>query len=319
MAVRVAFLHPVTASRRSDLGAAARSVLEQRFPGEKLNLTDEKIGEILTKSAYRGGAKDVHDQADAVMSTIERILEKGYLSDAEDVQEAFGFMTHQVRQRGRDAMKKRQTWKKRIDPDLETSDSDAGDDSAIPSDEPGMPDLADQASVKSFLEVIDEHVPDLMDSLPPDEASLFKVIFEEGIGAFTSGIDENMNQSTALKELDPELYERNKKRWSGFVGDLRKRLLQSIWKYLDEEMSNKDYLRIKDEFFSDADPDAVRKQERKKEQGKVDEKLGRDLLKYRELSRKQYGEGLSPAEEKAFAALEEKLRGWEGARGISWS
>lgn len=45
-------------------------------------------------------------------------------------------------------------------------------------------------------------------------------------------VKENMGQSTALKERRPDLFKKNEKRWSGFVGDLRKKLLAKLEDYI---------------------------------------------------------------------------------------
>ncbi|HED37908.1 MAG TPA: hypothetical protein ENI76_06660, partial [Ignavibacteria bacterium] len=84
--------------------------------------------------------------------------------------------------------------------------------------------LDDKTAIKEFIELIDEHLPDLRTSLSSDALKLFTLIFDDGVGDFSSNIKENMGQASALKEQYPDLYEKNIKRWSGFVGDLRRKL-----------------------------------------------------------------------------------------------
>ena len=124
--------------------------------------------------------------------------------------------------------------------------------------------LDDKTAIKEFIELIDEHLPDLRTSLSSDALKLFTLIFDDGVGDFSSNIKENMGQASALKEQYPDLYEKNIKRWSGFVGDLRRKLIDEIWNYIETEMSYKDYVRLRDQFFGDTAPTAVRLLEKKK-------------------------------------------------------
>ena len=146
--------------------------------------------------------------------------------------------------------------------------------------------LDTHAAIREFINLVDEHVPDLRGSLTPDALKLFDLIFSDNIGSFGSDIKENMGQATALKDKYPELYEKNAKRWSGFVGDLRKNLLSQIWNYLEDEMSSRDFQRLSESFFGDVDPSYVRKIEKKKVQDKVDYQRGIDLRKVVKLTDK---------------------------------
>jgi hypothetical protein len=167
--------------------------------------------------------------------------------------------------------------------------------------------LDDKAAVKSFLDVIDEHIEDIKQFLSPDTRKLFDLIFEDEIGSFSSDIKENMGQASALKEKYPELYEKNAKRWSGFVGDLRKKLLTEIWNYIETEMSNKDFARLRDQFFSDVDPSVVRKLEREKSKGKDDYQKGLDERKLSRLKAKKESGSLTSQEQKDFDRLAKRL------------
>lgn len=169
--------------------------------------------------------------------------------------------------------------------------------------------LDDHASIRQFVSLIDEHLPDLRAHLGPDTRKLFDLVFEDNIGSFGSDVKENMGQATALKEKHPELYEANAKRWSGFVGDLRKKLLSEIWSYIDNEMSNKDYARLRDQFFGDADPSAVRKQEKQKGAEKGDYQKMLDENKVSRLKAKLEAEGkLEEKDQKDLDRLTKRLK-----------
>lgn len=168
--------------------------------------------------------------------------------------------------------------------------------------------LDDKAAVKEFISLIDEHLPDLRASLSEDSRKLFDLIFEDEVGSFGSDIKENMGQATALKDKYPELYEKNAKRWSGFVGDLRKRLLDEIWRYIEDEMSYNDYVRLRDQFFADVDPDAVRKMEQAKLKEKGAYQRGLDERKLARLKAKMLAGPLSPQEQKDFDRISDRLK-----------
>jgi len=169
--------------------------------------------------------------------------------------------------------------------------------------------LDDKAAVKEFIDLIDEHKDDMRASFSDDTRKLFDLIFEDEIGDFGSDVKANMGQATALKEKHPELYEANAKRWSGFVGDLRKKLLKEIWDYIENEMSHNDFVRLRDQFFADVDPSAVRKMERKKEEEKTSYQRMLDENKVARLKAKQEKEGeLSGKDKKDLERLSERLK-----------
>lgn len=167
--------------------------------------------------------------------------------------------------------------------------------------------LDDQAAVKQFSEVIEDYAPELEERLSPDTRKLWQLIFEENEGGFGSDVKENMGQATALKEMFPELYEKNAKRWSGFVGDLRKKLLSEITEILPEIMTPGDFAVLRDTFFADVDPSAVRRQEKQKEQEKKDYQRGLDERKVARLKAKAEEGELSPKDKKDLDRLSKRL------------
>lgn len=177
--------------------------------------------------------------------------------------------------------------------------------------------LDDKAAIKEFIEVIDKHIGDLREGLPLEQQVLFDLVFEDEVGSFGSDIKENMGQATALKEkltgadATPEmqaLFKKNEKRWSGFVGDTRKKLLNSIRDFVEEQLPQADIDVLWSEFFSDTTPESVVRKEKEgmqdKEQYQTDidtRKLGR--LKWK----KENDEELSDKEAKEYDRLVTKL------------
>lgn len=169
--------------------------------------------------------------------------------------------------------------------------------------------LDDKAAVKEFIDLVDEHKDDMRASFSDDTRKLFDLIFEDEVGDFGSDVKANMGQATALKEKHPELYEANAKRWSGFVGDLRKKLLKEIWDYIENEMSHNDFVRLRDQFFADVDPSAVRRMEREKEEGKASYQRMLDENKVARLKAKLEKEGeLSGKDQKDLDRLTDRLK-----------
>lgn len=169
--------------------------------------------------------------------------------------------------------------------------------------------LDDQASIHRFMEVIEDNYGDLQASLTPDSRALFDLIMEDNIGTFGADIDENMNQASALREKNPDLYKKHEKRWSGFVGDLRKKVLQEIWDFLDNNLTQTEFNEIKEFFFGDTDPSYIRRKEREKSAEKDDDQVGKDERKYSKLKWKKDQGALSPAETKEMDRLRSKLEG----------
>jgi len=179
--------------------------------------------------------------------------------------------------------------------------------------------LDDAAALKEFYTLIDEHIPDLKASMSEDVRAFFELVFDHNIGGFGSDIKENMGQATEFKEKFPEVYQRFLDKWEGkvkniglkwssYVGDLRKKVLKEIWDYIETEMSNKDYLRLKDQFFSDVDPSAMRRQERQKGEEKGAYQQMRDENSLARLKAKLEKDGkLSDSDQQKFNRIKEKL------------
>lgn len=168
--------------------------------------------------------------------------------------------------------------------------------------------LDDKTGVLQFIQLIDEHIGDLKASLPEDQRKLFELIFDDDIGSFGSDIKENMSQATELKKKYPELYEKNAKRWSGFVGDLRKKLLASIWDYVDTHLTKQERDQLRDQFFSDITPEYVRRKEKEKGQGKVEYQQGIDERKLAKWKWQEQEGKLADEDKKSYENLKAKLQ-----------
>jgi hypothetical protein len=167
----------------------------------------------------------------------------------------------------------------------------------VPQNEEGMgKPLDDMAAKKSFLNALDELVPDFVTDISdfPAQRLLFDFIFSEhGSGSFLPNIELNMNQSSDFKEyllkviadngpdsaIASDLLEKYKTRWSGFVGDTRKKLLESIREFTEAYLSEEEYNELWDEFFSDTTVKGVEKRQLKDEADKLEEQRVKDLKK----------------------------------------
>jgi hypothetical protein len=169
--------------------------------------------------------------------------------------------------------------------------------------------LDDKTAVKSFIDFIDEKIPELRTSLSDDTRKLFDLIFFDEIGSFGSDIQENMGQATALKEKHPELFQKNEKRWSGYVGDLRRKLLEEIWNFVDEGLDPDERNILREEFFEGGSATAkeVREREKKKDQERQDYQQGIDERKVSKWKFQEEQGTLAPKDKTSFTNLKTKL------------
>jgi hypothetical protein len=183
-----------------------------------------------------------------------------------------------------------------------------------PTDTPLGKALDDKAAIKEFIDLIDSYIPELKASLTPASRALFELVFDDNIGSFGSDVKENMGQASALKdkllstESGKKIYEANAKRWAGFVGDTRKKLLNEIWSFIDKNMTPGDYEALRETFFSDTSPRDVKTFQKKKEQERVDYQRGLDERKYGREKWKDLNGLLDEKGKKSFKNLEDKLK-----------
>lgn len=178
--------------------------------------------------------------------------------------------------------------------------------------------LDNTAALKEFYDLIDDHIDDLKATLSPDVRALFDIVFDYEIGGFGSDIKENMGQASELKNYLTEgvvekkkvreptaetkkLYEDNAKRWSGFVGDLRQKLMKEIWNYLDKHLTQDEYNVLKETFYGDTTPGDVRKIEKKKIDDKASYQKGIDE---RKIARLKWEKANGTLDAKKFGELD---------------
>jgi hypothetical protein len=301
------------------IGKGLIDILKRSYPGENINLDPQAIGAKLMNIAKKQVQQDETRAQDVIQDFFTYLVSKNwdFKKDFPKWQDALDVVYTNVRRRaisesmGSSRKKKRE---RGVDDAYgqrpEGGGTPEGGEARMPTDPESSlgKALDDKAAVKEFIDLIDEHVNDLKGTLSQDSRALFDLVFEDNIGSFGSDIKENMGQASALKEKYPDLYKKHEKRWSGFVGDLRKKLLDEIWKYIDEYMEPAAYDQLKETFFGDADPSAVRRMEKKKVQDKLDYQRGIDERKVARFKWKEEKGSLTPAEKKSYDSLAKKLK-----------
>lgn len=333
------------AAVEDQIGKVVLDILRKQFPDQTVDMTASQIGGKLLGIARRELQGNDADAQDAVSDFLTYITvgsqyetdENGRIQYGDDGdpmprktqkpfdftkanstwQEALKKMFSNIRSTAISRSKGKMTRQKKerdIDKAFgkrnDSGESEGGEGQIPTSQDSALgKGLDDHASVREFIDLIDMHIPDLKSSLTEDSRKLFDLIFEDEVGSFGSDVKENMGQATALKEKHPDLFEKNGKRWSGFVGDLRKKLLKEIWDYVEKEMSHNDFVRLRDQFFADADPSAVRRQEKEKDAGKGDYQQMLDKNKVSRLKAKLEADGkLEDKDQKDMDRLSKRLK-----------
>lgn len=171
--------------------------------------------------------------------------------------------------------------------------------------------LDDKTGIKEFVDLIDDALPDLKNFFmkrDPDQLKLFELVFDDDVGSFGSDVNENMNQATALKEKHPDLFQKNQKRWSGFVGDLRKKVLAGIAEFVETHLAPGEYEALYDSFFSDTTPRAVEKLEKEKGSAKLEYQQGIDERKLSKWKWMEQEGKLDDKSKKSYENLKKKLQ-----------
>ena len=211
---------------------------------------------------------------------------------------------------------------KTIDEAFGTRGEDGGDASGgegrMPTDSDSQLGRAldDKAAIKEFMDLLDEEVPNLQATLDTAERALFDLIFYEDVGSFGSDVKENMGQASELEEklMETEsgraVVEKNKKRWSGFVGDLRKKLLAKITDFVEEVLSPAQQQVLYDAFFTDEGVEGeIEKVEQAKESEKESYQRGIDERKISRFKWETEQGTISDKDKKSYDSLVKKLKG----------
>lgn len=192
----------------------------------------------------------------------------------------------------------------------------------------GLP-VDEKAAKKSFLNTIDEIVPDMVNNLPATQEGLraqkflFDFIFQEdGSGTFLPDIKANMGQASAFRDYLEEMsmgsgpnaqeasdiLKKYGKRWSGFVGDTRVRLMKSIQEFVEKYLPESEYEQLWDEFFSDVTPQAAERANLKGEEAKIQYQRDLDLRKILRMQERASLKLLSPKEEQDLNKLRKRVQ-----------
>jgi hypothetical protein len=318
------------AALEENWGRAVKDILRKQYPDAKDEITssisDTALGQKMLAIAMKQTQYDETRAQDAIQDTLTYWTKSqfDFTEGAKTWEDALRNMYSNLRHR---AMSESMgtTKRKKRERSIDQAYGQRGEEGGAPEGGEGrMPTpeaeggvgsagslgqaLDDKAGIKQFVDLIDDHIGDLKAFLPEDERKLFELIFDEDVGSFGSDIKENMSQATALKEKYPDLYQKNAKRWSGFVGDLRKKLLDSIWKYVDQHLTQQEYNALRETFFGDVDPSYVRRKEKEKGQGKVDYQQGIDERKLSKWKWQEQEGKLDPKDKKSYDNLKKKLQ-----------
>jgi hypothetical protein len=305
------------------LGAKLMSVARKQLQGndtDSMDAIQNFLAYIATGSTHETDDKGVIKR-DADGEPVMRSTGKpwDFRKDSDTWQEALRKMFNNLRttaMSGSMGKSRRKKNERSVDDAFGTRDEDGG---AKGNGEGRMPTpvdselgkaLDDHAAAKEFFDAIQEWLPELEKTLSPEEKIIFDSIMEDDIGSFGSDIKENMGHASFLKEKFqeqlPDVYAKHEKRWSGYVGDTKKKLYKKITDFAEEELPESVYDTLYD--AHGADPKESEKLEQRKEQGKSDYQRGIDERKVARLKAKADGEGLSPADEEEIARLTKKLK-----------
>ena len=209
---------------------------------------------------------------------------------------------------------------KSIDDAFGTRGEDGGDPSGGEGRIPDMGEgiggaLDEKAAIKEFMDLLSVEIPNLRKTLSTEEDALFDLIFYEDVGSLGSDIKANMGQASEFKDKlmqTPEgqaIVQKNDKRWSGFVGDTRKRLLVKINDFVENVLSPAQQRVLYDTFYSDTTEGDVDALADKKEQEKLGYQQGIDERKIARWKWEIQNIGpLSPKDQKSYTALMRKLQ-----------
>lgn len=214
------------ATSESQVGRAIREYIESKA-GAPPSETDAEIG--------RKALRMVRNRADAedlVQDMLRYLVQSGHeWPIGSGPEEILAMFLHSLRLKSHSLHTKVQRRKKREVAEDDVPSEDLEDFEAFD------PKLDDQADIVAFMEEFGRIIPDFVNGLSEAEKALFDVIFNDGVGSFSQDVKQNMNQGSAVREKYPDLYEKNKKRWSGFVYDTRKKLFNKLQDFLFEDTS----------------------------------------------------------------------------------
>lgn len=380
-----------------DFGKAVLDMLKKQYPDQTIDVDPASVGNKMLAIARKQNQYNDDRSMDAIQDFLTYLIRKNwnFAKDFPKWEDALGAIYSNIRLRAMSksmeytkGKKKTKGIEEAYGKRPEGGGTPEGGEARMPTDPASSlgKALDDKTAIKQFVDLIDEHLPELRATLAPDARILFDLIMDENIGSFGSDIKENMGQASALKDLltegeiereevnalspeDPKfktileahpplaamyedlgyvpetevkkvapdmakgikykkyaipgtgrqipgypneqskkMYETHAKRWAGYIGDLRKKLLDQLWSYIDSHMTQDEYEMLRDMFFSDVDPSRVREQEKKKIQDKKDYQRGIDERKIARFKWQEQQGPLPDKDKKSFEALKAKLK-----------
>jgi len=302
----------------SSFGKAVLDILKKQYPDQEITETAQSIGNkmmMVGRKQLQGNDTDVQDAIQNFLSYIttgstyetdengviqrdedgEPIMRTtgkpwDFRKDSDTWQEALRKMLNNLRttaMSGSIGKSKRKKNERSVDDAFGTRGEDGGAKSEgearipTPTDTELGKALDDQAAAHEFFSAIEEWIPELVQTLTPEEKIIFESIMDDDGGSFGSDVKENMGHATVLKakfqEKLPEVYAKHEKRWSGFVGDTKKKLLKKIEEFAENELPESVYDTLYDTYG--ADPKESERIEMEKSKGKEDYQKGIDERK----------------------------------------
>jgi len=320
----------IIADIESNFGRAILDILKKQFPGQNIDISPSKLGFQLMFVAKKQVQGNEQDAMDTIQNFLTYLVQSkwDFTKDSEGnpiedwhiaLDNIFTNLRRKAISRSISKKKLRQhetPLEEEFGRRPEEGGPPEGGEARIPdvpgrslAESPIAKELDNRAAIKEFMDVIQDHLDDMRSYFSSETKELFDVIFEDEVGTFGDDIKENMNQASALRNRSPDLYEQHQQQWSSYVNKLRVSLLKEIMDYIEDEMSYKDFMRLKEFFFADAVPEAIRKIEKTKSEHKDEYQL--------ELDKRAYGRykyminnniALSGAELNKFKIVEKRLK-----------
>jgi len=310
-----------------DIGRSIKELIESQFDGQTLDKSPIDVWKLVKwkLNGISGLSKEEH--LDVVQDFLRYLVESkhDYSDTAKTPKGAFDLFLYNIKQRGlskADQLHTRYRMEKLEEKGVEEPRADKPTRKQKLRGQEGISIkeltkvLDEQVDIKKFLDTLDDVIPDLISQLPFDQAALFDLIFYEDEGTFKPDIQANNAQATRFREFlgkmdTPEakqILKKNQKRWSGYVGDTRKKLLQNIQEFINDNLTEKEYDIFYQTFFSDTTPAEVEKHEMGIEAEKEKEALEKSKRKLERYKKKELEGKLTPREKKMYRNLEKKLQ-----------
>jgi len=314
----LAMFRLIAAAFEDGVGRGVISILKKQYPDADIDANPSQVGNKLMNIVKKQVQGSETDAQDALQDFLRYLVEsefdftKGSKTWREAINNIYSNARTKAISYSMSKMKKVKRTKG-IDDAFGTrgdgGDAPSGGEGRIESPNEGLgARLDDRAAIKEFLDLIEDHLQDLRKTLTSDSRALFDLIFFDEEGSFSNDIKENMGQASKLKELNPDMFEKNKNRWSGFVGDLRKKLLSEIWNYIDNNLTQGEYNILKETFFGDTSPEYIRRKEKEKVSDKENYQQGIDERKIAKWKWQQENSTFSEKDKKSFDSLSKKLK-----------